>query len=177
MSYTLGQAAKATGVSKPTISEAIKKGKISAVRKENGSFEIDPAELHRVYPPLASSASKDEPEAEHFRTHNLTAKIMVLEAQIKAIGELKDQIAAERDDLRAERDRLLGVIEEQAGSVKQLTYQPKPEAEAPQAANQNPPPLPAHVNWWLVLAVTAVVTVIVSGLVAVVARTTGGHLF
>jgi hypothetical protein len=136
MSYTLGQAAKATGFSKPTISEAIKKGKISARKNENGSFEIDPTELHRVYPLLANPASKEEPKAEPFRTHDLTTKIMVLEAQIKAIGELKDQIAAERDDLRTERDRLLGVIEEQAGSVKQLTFQPQPQPQ--QAANQNP---------------------------------------
>jgi capsule polysaccharide export protein KpsE/RkpR len=28
----------------------------------------------------------------------------MLEMQVKAAGELKDQIAAERDDLRAERD-------------------------------------------------------------------------
>jgi excisionase family DNA binding protein len=57
--YTLGQAAKATGLSKPTISEAIKKGRISARKNESGSFEIDPSELHRVYPPLASPTSKE----------------------------------------------------------------------------------------------------------------------
>lgn len=55
---------------------------------------------------------------------------MVLEARVQALEELKAQIAAERDDLRGERDRLLGVIEEQAGSVKQLTYQPKPTPAA-----------------------------------------------
>ena len=97
MPYTLGQAAKATGLSKPTLSEAIKKGKISARKNESGSFEIDPAELHRVYPPVASPASEDEQQTEHFRTHDFTAKIMVLEARLEALGELKDQIAAERD--------------------------------------------------------------------------------
>jgi excisionase family DNA binding protein len=145
MPYTLGQAAKATGLSKPTISEAIKKGRISAQKNESGSFEIDPAELHRVYPPVASPASKDEQQTEHFRTHDFTAKIMVLEAQLNALGELKDQIAAERDDLRAERDRLLGVIEEQAGSVKQLTYRP----EAPTAAAA---PAQAKRGPWAILA-------------------------
>lgn len=135
MSYTLGQAAKATGLSKPTISEAIKKGRISARKNESGVFEIDPAELHRVYPPLASYSSKEDAQAEHFLTPNITAKIMVLEAKLNALGELKDQIAAERDDLRTERDRLLGVIEEQAGSVKQLTYQSKQEPTATQNAS------------------------------------------
>lgn len=50
MSYTLGEAAKATGKSKPTIQRAIKSGKISAIKNDNGSYSIDPSELHRVYP-------------------------------------------------------------------------------------------------------------------------------
>lgn len=50
MSYTLGEAAKATGKSKPTIQRAIKSGKISAKKKEDGSYVIEPSEVHRVYP-------------------------------------------------------------------------------------------------------------------------------
>ncbi len=50
MRYTLGQAAKATGKSKSTLSRAISKGKISAEHDAHGQFAIDPAELHRVYP-------------------------------------------------------------------------------------------------------------------------------
>ena len=53
MSYTLGEAARAVGKSKGTISKAIKSGKISAVKQENGSFRIEAAELHRVYPPVS----------------------------------------------------------------------------------------------------------------------------
>jgi hypothetical protein len=50
MSYTLGQAARATGKSKPTLARAIKRGHFSAIKAEDGSYTIDPAELHRVYP-------------------------------------------------------------------------------------------------------------------------------
>jgi hypothetical protein len=50
MAYTMGQAARATGISKPRLSRAIKAGKISAERQDDGSYTIDPAELHRVYP-------------------------------------------------------------------------------------------------------------------------------
>lgn len=171
MSYTLGQAAKATGLSKPTISEAIKKGRISASKNENGAFEIDPAELHRVYPPLASPASNEELPTLQNLTPDLTAKIMVLEVRLNALGELKDQIAAERDDLRTERDRLLSVIEEQAGSVKQLTYQPPPNA------NQNPPPTSFRFSWSALLAAAAVVAVMLAALVVMVWRTTGGNPF
>src|SRR6516164_2656805 len=48
--YSLAQAAKASGKSKPTIARAIKAGRISAARSEDGAYSIDPAELHRVYP-------------------------------------------------------------------------------------------------------------------------------
>jgi hypothetical protein len=66
MHLSLGQAAKETGMDKSTISRAIKSGKLSATRKENGGYEIDPAELFRVFTP----ASKDtEPPA---LTHDTT---------------------------------------------------------------------------------------------------------
>jgi len=44
---TLGNAAKQLGVSKPTLSKAISRGHLSATRREDGSFSIDPAELMR----------------------------------------------------------------------------------------------------------------------------------
>jgi excisionase family DNA binding protein len=47
--FTLGTAAKHVGKSKPTISKAIKDGKLSAT-KVNGVFEIEPSELLRVFP-------------------------------------------------------------------------------------------------------------------------------
>lgn len=47
MSYTLGEAAKAVGFSKPTLSRAIKNGKLSAKKLEDGSYQIDASELER----------------------------------------------------------------------------------------------------------------------------------
>jgi hypothetical protein len=51
MYSSLGMAAKATGVSKSTILRAIKAHRISAGKTETGDWQIDPAELHRVFPP------------------------------------------------------------------------------------------------------------------------------
>src|SRR5215217_5907634 len=59
MHLSLGQAAKETGMDKSTISRAIKSGKLSATRQENGGYAIDPAELFRVFAP----ASKDAEQA------------------------------------------------------------------------------------------------------------------
>jgi hypothetical protein len=47
--FTLGVAAKQAGVSKPTLSKAIKSGRISAEKQPDGSYRIQPAELFRVY--------------------------------------------------------------------------------------------------------------------------------
>lgn len=52
--YTIGTAATATGKAKSTISRDIKSGKISATLNPDGSYSIDPAELHRVYPPVSN---------------------------------------------------------------------------------------------------------------------------
>ena len=45
--FTLGTAARHVGKSKPTISKAIKDGKLSAT-KVNGVYQIEPSELSRV---------------------------------------------------------------------------------------------------------------------------------
>jgi len=52
MGYTLGQAAKACGMSKTSVLRSIKAGRISAGRDELGQWAIEPCELHRVYPAL-----------------------------------------------------------------------------------------------------------------------------
>ena len=53
--YTLLKAAAAVGRNKNAILRAIKAGKIPAVRAEDGEMQIDPADLHRIYPPLPTN--------------------------------------------------------------------------------------------------------------------------
>ena len=50
--YNLMSAAAAAGVNRSTVLRAIKAGRISAQRDSNNGWEIDPAEFHRVFPPL-----------------------------------------------------------------------------------------------------------------------------
>ena len=54
--YTIATAAAAIGRNKNAILRAIETGKISVVKDENGEWQIDPAELHRIYPPLRSAS-------------------------------------------------------------------------------------------------------------------------
>ncbi|MFT8247182.1 helix-turn-helix domain-containing protein [Roseomonas sp. BN140053] len=153
MYYTLGEAAKATGISKATISRALKSGKISFVSHENSSYQIDPAELHRVYPAVSRNSST-QPHMERSVTPETVAETGGLQRELDLLREERERertlltgqiedLKRDRDDLRGERDRLLGVIEEQAASVKLLTHEkavPEPIiTPAPPPAAPSPP--------------------------------------
>jgi excisionase family DNA binding protein len=51
---SIRDAARQTGVSRSAIFRAIKTGKISAPRRENGDYAIDPSELFRVFDPRST---------------------------------------------------------------------------------------------------------------------------
>ena len=112
MSYTLGEAAKATGMSKAAISRAIKLGTISAEKQENGSYKIDPAELHRVYPPVTTEqANKTSTQAVNTTELNaLNRELQArLEAALQRLGDKDEVIADLREDLnrwRTQAERL-----------------------------------------------------------------------
>jgi predicted site-specific integrase-resolvase len=58
--YTIATAAASVGRNKTAILRAIKTGKISVSTDENGEWQIDPSELHRIYPPLRSASMRDD---------------------------------------------------------------------------------------------------------------------
>ncbi len=104
MAYTLGQAAKAVGMSKTSILRSIKAGRISAGRDEFGQWAIEPCELHRVYPAIADDTDMGNGAGERAVTVDATA---VAEANARAalsearISDLKSML----DDVREQRDR------------------------------------------------------------------------
>lgn len=116
--YTLGTAAKATGMTKSAISKAIKKGRISAKKNEIGRYEIDPAELHRVYPPLPTTE-----KGERERTQETATENRELKARLALLEELVREIRDDRDHWRRQ--------------ASALTHQP--EREASKAAPPRPP--------------------------------------
>jgi len=52
---SLAMAAKQVGKSKPTLLRAIRAGRLSVTRRDDGSYDIDPAELLRAFPPLSGT--------------------------------------------------------------------------------------------------------------------------
>ena len=76
--YTIATAAAAVGRNKTAILRAIKAGKISVAKDENGEWQIDPAELHRIYPPLrsASMQGNEMPATASVAVANASLRIM-----------------------------------------------------------------------------------------------------
>jgi len=100
--YTLGQAAKVCGKSKPTILNAINRGRLSATRDDKGQWQIDPAELSRVYP---YSLKSNEPEqSEGSILSEKEAEIRELRIRLQALEEIRAVIEREAEELRADRD-------------------------------------------------------------------------
>lgn len=104
MAYTLGEAAKASGKSKATISKAIKSGRLSAVKQDTGVFRIEAAELHRVYPKTVDG-NQDRTRQTVAQTPENTPSVKELQARLEAAQERltdRDTVIA---DLREDRDR------------------------------------------------------------------------
>jgi hypothetical protein len=75
-------AAAAAGVNRSTVLRAIKAGRISAQRDNNNNWEIDPAEFHRVFPPLPSIAAAS-PQHDQQQTDGQVALLRNLVEQLR----------------------------------------------------------------------------------------------
>src|SRR5580704_11329480 len=98
--YTLGTAATAAGLTKSTTHRAIKAGRISATKNDTGDWSIDPAELHRVFPPVTVEPVPLERDA----TPQLEAMVAKLEVEITALKGISDLLRCQLDDVRTDRD-------------------------------------------------------------------------
>src|SRR5215211_1790658 len=95
MKLSLRDAAAQAGVSKTTILRAIRSGRLSAPRNDDGGYAIDPAELFRVYPPGTgvnqedrnSTGVEDQDAPPQWTTEN-ASRTAVLEAEVQALKEL-----------------------------------------------------------------------------------------
>ena len=123
MKYSLSEAARATGKNKTTIQRAIKNGKISATKGNSGSYEIEPSELHRVFPPIAAQRdaqhrqSNDTQQGKSASINSDLARVLELEKELavareraNGLGAQKDQMADTINDLRKRLDNSEGRV-------------------------------------------------------------------
>lgn len=125
MKYTAGQAAKATGVATATITRALKSGKISGQKDENGAWVIDPAELHRVFPPLAEKDHENpsmQQDATALKRNETPPENNVLQREIQMLREALTDAKEDRDRWRDMAERL-SIAPPAVGSQKPSRWQ------------------------------------------------------
>ncbi|MBY0136699.1 helix-turn-helix domain-containing protein [Paracoccus yeei] len=112
MSYTLGEAAKAVGFSKPTLSRAIKSGKLSARRLDDGSYSVDASELerwkdangHRNRDVKRIATPTETPETP-LETNELQAEVEKLRAQVQSDQRERGFLEQRIEDLKDRAER------------------------------------------------------------------------
>ena len=107
MKHTAGTAAKAVGKTKSTITKAIASGKLSAIKNDNGAWEIDASELYRVYPPTPLETVEIEQNDTLKEMVGNSKEIEALERLLKAAEEQIDDLKADRDEWRKQANQLL----------------------------------------------------------------------
>lgn len=141
MQYSANQAAEATGKNVATITRAIKSGKLSATKDTSGAWQIDGAELSRVYPLRTQSLQ------------NLTMQNGANPAQRDKLAEdnaLREELAAlrERDKLK---DTLLENYVAQMADLKEDRDKWRQQATNLLASQEAELVVPAPVKrrrWW-----------------------------
>ena len=133
MSYTLGEAAKAVGFSKPTLSRAVKNGKLSAKRLDDGSYSIDAAELerwkdangHRNGAVKRIATPVETPEIPR-ETSALQAEVEKLRAQVQSDQRERGFLEQRIEDLKERADR----AERKEDQLHALLVDLRPQAAA-----------------------------------------------
>jgi hypothetical protein len=96
---SLSEAATAAGIAKSTIWRAVKAGRVSATRTPMGTYQVDPAELFRVFPAMPKNVEMKQPAPA-----TETGAVAALEGQISALKEVSGLLKEQLEDVRKDRD-------------------------------------------------------------------------
>ena len=104
------QAVNVYQVSRATLMKALREGTVSAEKTEIGHWQIDPAELARVYHPRASQkatcrtnpdhVSRSEPDHKTDVGQDMAARLASAEAELAAEREKVQMLQRHLDDVR-----------------------------------------------------------------------------
>lgn len=115
---TLGQAAKLVGRSKTALTRAIKAGKLSATRNDDGSYTIDVSELSRVYQIVSGSSetgnvtskgvqqSTPSDTPRNGQLDEYVTRSAVAEVELAALKLLLEELRQSRDEWKAQAQQL-----------------------------------------------------------------------
>jgi hypothetical protein len=138
MGYSLADAATASGKSKMTIQRAIKSGKLSASRRDDESYDIDPSELHRVFPPVSVLEAKNDNKVRDDIPNDITVLQLELKVRDEKIALIEAEREREREQLTGQIDDLRHRLDSEGEERRKLTalltdQSRKPAAEPEQA--------------------------------------------
>lgn len=159
-------AAKRVGKSKSTILRDIRKGKLSAARGDDKSYQIDPSELARVYggdapdaeqdprhdaPRSTRGAPSDPPESDPnvvVLQVKLDASEKIAAVHERTIGDLRDRLDKSEQERSEAQTKLTAILTDQ----RLITPTPRPAKPKGQnhAALALVAVLFAGVIWWFI---------------------------
>src|SRR3546814_11554955 len=87
MSITLREASEKVGVTRQTLMKAIKTGRVSGQKSDNGEWRIEPVELFRVWPPVNEVQQPLQPDITGSDTTGLQAETRQFRAQVAELHE------------------------------------------------------------------------------------------
>lgn len=143
---SLNAAAKLAGVSKSTISKAIKSGLISYSDRNTAGYQIEISELARVYPAVLANMSEPvanqspEPIAD---TSDLAYANQLLRQRLEAAEEQQRRTDAMLEDTREDRDRW-----RQQAAALLSDQRPRPVPQGGEDKGEAASPAPPVPGFW-----------------------------
>lgn len=141
MSLSAKEAAELVGISKDGILKAIRTGKISAQKDNNGTYRIEPVELLRVYKPVSTNGHAQEASLQTTPQNIAEESTDSLQSENKGLREIiqrQDDVIA---DLRARLDA-------EAEERRKLTLILTEVRNAPPPVPVPVEPAPQPRSWW-----------------------------
>ena len=106
MKLSANEAAKRTGKSVPTITRAIKSGKISAEKTGKGGYLIEPSELFRAFPAITEPNDETPPMLDSETHKRYPHETLSLQEKVSSLEAALADAKAERDEWRDQAKRL-----------------------------------------------------------------------
>ncbi|MEE4207836.1 MAG: hypothetical protein V2I43_01035 [Parvularcula sp.] len=126
---SIREAVKHYQVSRPTLTKALKSGKVSGTQDGQGKWSIDPSELARVYQPRLAALDALEPVQTGQHAGNLTTQNTRDPSELEALRAqiAETELRAVKAETRADAAELLA--KERAERIEDLRRMlPPPEA-------------------------------------------------
>ncbi len=120
---SLRKAAEETGLTKPAILKSINNGRLSAKKDDKGHWQIDPAELFRVYPARKpENSNQTETGKQELLTENrsLQDKIDKLHQENRELLRDKEQLRADIEEWREQAKATRRLLEDKRNNNSEV---------------------------------------------------------